>query len=122
MAASVARCGSVNRTRAGQCDRRILFSAIRYSFWSRSCWFTIPVTYANSRATCVFFIQMHHHILPIFSMRSNSLTLRECVAMPADQSSWFHDQQCTTPVEPASQYGEYKPVGRSRGHVFLLSF
>jgi hypothetical protein len=46
--ASVARCGLVNRSRAGKCERRIRFSAIRYSFCSRSCWFTIPVTYANS--------------------------------------------------------------------------
>src|SRR3954471_4308174 len=76
MAASVARCGSVDRTRAGKCERRILFSAIRYSFCSRSCWFTIPVTYANSRATCVFFIETHHHIRAMFSMDSDSLTLR----------------------------------------------
>ena len=37
------RCGSVSRNRVGRCARRILFSAIRYSFWSRSCWFTMPV-------------------------------------------------------------------------------
>ena len=76
MAASVARCGLVNRSRAGKCERRIRFSAIRYSFCSRSCWFTIPVTYANSRATCVFFIQTHHHIPLVFSMHSNCLTIR----------------------------------------------
>src|SRR5947209_3573442 len=46
----------------------------------------------------------------------------ECVAVPADQSGWFDDQQCTTPVEPASQFGEYKSVGRSRGQRFLLPF
>src|SRR5436305_1932517 len=28
-------------------------------------------------------------------------------AMPADQSGWFDNQQCTTPVEPRSQLGEY---------------
>src|SRR4051812_17386570 len=39
--------------------------------------------------------------------------------MPADQSGWFDDQQCTTPVEPTSQLGEYIPVGRSRGHRFF---
>src|SRR3954462_15287131 len=42
--------------------------------------------------------------------------------MPADQSVWVDDQQCTTPVEPRSQLGEHKPVGRSRGHGFLLPF
>src|SRR5436309_3998390 len=42
--------------------------------------------------------------------------------MPADQSGWFHDHQCPTPVEPTSQFGEYKPVGRSRGHRFPLPF
>src|SRR3954464_4570386 len=42
--------------------------------------------------------------------------------MPADQSGWFHDQQGPTPVEPTSQFGQYKPVGRSRGHRFLLPF
>jgi hypothetical protein len=51
-------------------------SAIRYSFCSRSCWFTIPVTYANSRASCVFFIETHHHIPPTFSMNSYCLTIR----------------------------------------------
>ena len=52
------------------------FSVIRYSFWSKSCWFTIPVTYANSRATCVFFIETHHHIPAMFSMDSDCLTIR----------------------------------------------
>src|SRR3954452_15651038 len=33
-----------------------------------------------------------------------------------------HDQKCPTPVEPTSQFGKYKPVGRSRGHRFLLPF
>jgi hypothetical protein len=33
---------------------------------------------------------------------------------------WFHDHQCTTPVKPTSHFGEDKPVGRSRGHRFLL--
>lgn len=40
--------------------------------------------------------------------------------VPADQSSWFHDQQCTTPVEPASQSGENKTVGRSRESIELI--
>ena len=32
----------------GRCARRILFSAAKYSFCSSSCWFTIPVTYADA--------------------------------------------------------------------------
>ena len=40
--------------------------------------------------------------------------------MPADQSGRFDDHQCTTPIETTSQFGEYKPVGWSRGHRFLL--
>src|SRR3954470_14817936 len=76
MAASVARCASVNRTRAGKCERRVLFSAIRYSLCSGSCWFTMPVTYANSRATCVFFIETHHHNAPVVSMSSGYFTKR----------------------------------------------
>ena len=39
-------------------------------------WFTIPLTYANRRANCVFFIETHHHILFIFSTHSSFLTLR----------------------------------------------
>ena len=31
------------RSRAGKCERGILFSAIRYSFSSSNCWFTIPL-------------------------------------------------------------------------------
>src|SRR4051812_12213292 len=35
-----------------------------------------PVTYANSRPTCVFFIETYHHIPPMFSMDSDCLTIR----------------------------------------------
>jgi len=59
------RWASVNRSRAGRCARRILFSAGKYSFCSSSCWFTIPVTYTTRRATCVLFMQRHHHSLLI---------------------------------------------------------
>src|SRR4051794_28524641 len=57
MAARVDHCESVNRSRAGRCSRGMLFSAIRYSCCKRSCWFTIPVTYANRRATCVLLME-----------------------------------------------------------------
>jgi hypothetical protein len=61
ISAKVTRCALLKGTRAGKWERRILFSAIRYSFCRKSCWFTKPVTYANNRATCVFFIETHHH-------------------------------------------------------------
>src|SRR3954447_1749377 len=44
---------------------------------SRSCWFTVPVTYANSCASCVFFIETHHHISLMFSTHSDHLTIRK---------------------------------------------
>ena len=70
---------------AGRCARRILFSAAKCLFCSRTCWFTIPVTYANSRATCVFFMESDHHSLPLLSNRSNILTLRAKSSCPRRQ-------------------------------------
>ena len=52
--ARVARCALVKGTRAGKWERRILFSAIRHSFCSKSCWFTKPVTYANNQRARIF--------------------------------------------------------------------
>lgn len=50
----VARSGSDNRNRDGSFDRRIRFSAARYSFCGRVSWFTEPVTYAGSRTDFLF--------------------------------------------------------------------
>src|ERR1700688_810245 len=55
ISARVARSGLLNRNLDGSLALRIRFSAARYSFCSRSSWFTEPVTYASSRT----------HFLPI---------------------------------------------------------
>src|ERR1700739_1213627 len=77
----VARCALVKGTRAGKCERRILFSAIRYSFCSRSCWFTMPLTYANRRDTCVFLIE-YNSITTCVLARPNILAIRAGRAEP----------------------------------------
>ena len=48
ISARVARSGLLNRNLDGSFALRIRFSAARYSFCSRSSWFTEPVTYASS--------------------------------------------------------------------------
>jgi hypothetical protein len=54
ISARVARSGSLNRNLDGSFARRIRFSAARYSFCSRSFWFTDPVTYASSFSHFLF--------------------------------------------------------------------
>ena len=44
ISASVSRSGSDSRRYEGRCDRRIRFSAARYSLCSKSSWLTSPVT------------------------------------------------------------------------------
>jgi hypothetical protein len=65
-AISAIRCGLVKGIHAVKWERRILFSANRYSFCSKSCSFTNPVVSANRRATCVFFIEAHYRSSLIF--------------------------------------------------------
>ena len=46
----------LNRNLDGSFARRIRFSAARYSFCSKSSWFTEPVTYASNRTHFLFLI------------------------------------------------------------------
>ena len=45
ISASVDRSGSDSRNRPETCERRIRFSAARYSHWRSRRWFTRPVMY-----------------------------------------------------------------------------
>jgi hypothetical protein len=56
ISASVARSGSDSRNLDGSLPLKLRFLAARYSFWSKSSWFTVPVTYANSRAHFLSFM------------------------------------------------------------------
>src|ERR1700687_1412642 len=60
ISARVVRSGSLNRNLDGSFALRIRFSAARYSFCSRSSWFTEPVTYASSRNHFLFLILTAH--------------------------------------------------------------
>ncbi len=54
ISARVVRSGSLNRNLEGSFALKIRFSAARYSFCSRSSWFTEPVTYASNRNHFLF--------------------------------------------------------------------
>jgi len=54
-------------------------SAVKTEFYERICGSASAdrsgSTYANSRATCVFFIESDHHSLPVFSTRNEYFDL-----------------------------------------------
>jgi hypothetical protein len=76
ISARVARSGSLKRNLDGNCALRIRFSAARYSFCSRSSWFTDPVTYASSRTHFLFLMPPAYLTLATGSF--GLLTIRGC--------------------------------------------
>ena len=74
ISARVARSGSLNRNLDGSFALRIRFSAARYSFCSRSSWFTEPVTYASSRTHFLFLMPTAY--LTLATGRFSFLTIR----------------------------------------------
>jgi hypothetical protein len=86
ISARVVRSGLLNRNLDGSFALRIRFSAARYSFCSRSCWFTEPVTYASSRTHFLFLMLIVYLTLVTASfvfltMRHTSSMLTNSVAI-----------------------------------------
>jgi len=61
ISARVALSGSESRSRAGSCERRMRFSAARYSHCRSRRWLTSPVMYANSRTHLFSCIMNEYH-------------------------------------------------------------
>jgi hypothetical protein len=119
---------SLRVRRPGSCTRRILFSATRYSCCSRICWFTIPVTNANRRAICVFFIETHHHTvltsqgshLNVCASPSSAPSLSSFPRASRARALWDRalfsgttSSRMTEPFQIDSKEGEYSPADRA---------